>query len=109
MNWRALLPDFQAAAASAPQADIPDLLAELELVRATAFVRLLAAQNGQSGEPEVPPGQDRLLTAQAVADRLSVDVRWVYRHKQVLGGIELSDRCLRFPASAIDAYMSERT
>ena len=111
MNWRASLADFQNAAAAVPQEDIPDLLGELERAKATAYARLLTAHNGPSGSMEAAPDSDdgRLLTAEAVADRLSVAVRWVYRHADDLGAIRLSEKCLRFPCASVDAYVSRRS
>ncbi len=35
-----------------------------------------------------------MLTAKQVAEQLRVPLSWVYRHKQELGGIQLSSRCL---------------
>jgi predicted DNA-binding transcriptional regulator AlpA len=109
-DWRSSLTDLLAAAEQAPQEDIPDLLAELERAKATAYARLLSAQNRRTGDTEAisKPEDGRLLTAEAVADRLSVDVRWVYRHADDLGAIRLSEKCLRFPRATVDAYLRSR-
>jgi len=39
----------------------------------------------------------RYLTVEEVAETLQVSVSWVYRHKELLGGVRLGDRLWRFP------------
>jgi excisionase family DNA binding protein len=39
----------------------------------------------------------RYLTAEETAETLRVSVSWVYRHKELLGGVRLGDRLWRFP------------
>jgi hypothetical protein len=55
---------------------------------------------------ERPP--DRMLTAAQVAKILEVSVRWVYDHKQELGGKRLSRRCLRFSETTVRRYLERR-
>jgi excisionase family DNA binding protein len=45
------------------------------------------------------------LTAKQVADRLQVSVSWVYKHKRVLGGVQVGSRMWRFPEASIEAYL----
>jgi excisionase family DNA binding protein len=39
----------------------------------------------------------RYLTVEEVAEALGVSVSWVYKHKDLLGGIRLGERLWRFP------------
>jgi excisionase family DNA binding protein len=54
------------------------------------------------------PDEDPLLTTDQVAERLQVDRKWVYRHKDKLGAVALSRKQLRFPSSGVDAYLRRR-
>ena len=110
MRFGGIGADLQNAAVAVPQEDIPDLLAELERAKATALVRLMSAQSDRPGDTRAMSNSEdgRLLTAEAVADRLSVDVRWIYRHADDLGAIRLSEKCLRFPCATVDAYLRGR-
>lgn len=89
--------------------------AEAECIGATAPVAnvyrdVLAELRGADGPGAAavapPPGQvpaagpDRWLTPAAVAARLEVAVRWVYRHKRGFGGVKVG-KYLRFPESAL--------
>src|SRR6266542_5297519 len=40
----------------------------------------------------------RYLTVEEVAETLSVSVSWVYKHKQLLDGVQLGPRMWRFPS-----------
>lgn len=61
-----------------------------------------------------PPGQvpaagpDRWLPPAAVAARLEVAIRWVYRHKRELGGVKVG-KYLRFPESALRRRLERRS
>jgi len=37
------------------------------------------------------------LTAKQVAERLQVSVSWVYKHKSLLGAVQIGERMWRFP------------
>ena len=83
--------------------------AEAEAIGATAPVagvyRAVAAElrplaNGEA--LPAPAGPDRGLRAAQVAERLGVSIRWVYAHADRLGGKRLSERCVRFPESAVN-------
>ena len=51
----------------------------------------------------------RYLTVEEVAERLGVSVSWVYRHKDLLGGVRLGDRLWRFPEQELTARLSQPT
>jgi excisionase family DNA binding protein len=93
LTWEQLL--------SVPYAQIPALLGELERAKAMLLARLVDPENRE-------PEEDPLLTVDQVADKLQVERKWVYRHKDKLGGVALSRKKLRFPSSAVDAYLRRR-
>lgn len=82
--------------------ELPVFIGELERAKAVAQKRLFSRET----PPPEPSGPDRLLGAQQVAEILSVDVRWVYRHADELGAVKLSERCLRFRQSAVEAHVA---
>ena len=86
---------------SVPHSEIPAVVGELECAKVTLLARLLESENRG-------PKDDPLLTADQVAEKLQVERKWIYRHKDKLGAVELSRRNLRFPTSAVDAYIRRR-
>jgi len=61
---------------------------------------------------EQAPSIEQLLTAEAVADRLKVSRDWVWDHSSrrlpYLPVIRMSDGALRYRASQIEEFLSER-
>ena len=49
----------------------------------------------------------RYLTVEEVAEWLSVSVSWVYKHKELLGGVRLGDRLWRFPEQELMTRLSQ--
>ena len=49
----------------------------------------------------------RYLTVEEVAETLQVSVSWVYRHKELLGGVRLGDRLWRFPEQELPARLAQ--
>jgi excisionase family DNA binding protein len=49
----------------------------------------------------------RYLTVEEVAESLSVSVSWVYKHKELLGGVRLGDRLWRFPEQELMTRLSQ--
>jgi len=50
----------------------------------------------------------RYLTVEEVAESLRVSVSWVYKHKELLGGVRLGDRLWRFPEQELMTRLSNR-
>jgi excisionase family DNA binding protein len=50
----------------------------------------------------------RYLTVEEVAEALRVSASWVYRHKDLLGGVRLGDRLWRFPEQDLMTRLSEQ-
>jgi predicted DNA-binding transcriptional regulator AlpA len=58
---------------------------------------------------EVPNEPDRLLTAQEVADRISVTPKWLYDHfDQLPFGRRLADRTLRFSERGLERWLERK-
>jgi excisionase family DNA binding protein len=49
----------------------------------------------------------RYLTVEEVAESLSVSASWVYKHKELLGGVRLGDRLWRFPEQELMTRLSQ--
>jgi excisionase family DNA binding protein len=50
----------------------------------------------------------RYLTVEEVAETLRVSASWVYKHKDLLGGVRLGDRLWRFREQDLMTRLSER-
>ena len=74
---------------------IPEALGAIKVLEARLLQRLVAPVQ----QPDV------LLTAEQVATRLACSVPFVYAHQDKLGGVRLSERALRFSASAVEQYI----
>jgi excisionase family DNA binding protein len=111
-EFAALAADPERVADLEPAA-IPVLIGEAEALRAALWARL------QAGVVQVAPapthdangGPDRLLKAQEAADRLGVDVRWIYRQSKA-GKLpfarKLSGGTLRFSERGIEKWKERR-
>ncbi|HJQ82879.1 MAG TPA: hypothetical protein VKA21_02305 [Candidatus Binatia bacterium] len=91
-----------AEAASVPLADVPRLLEALsvEEVRVTALRTVLGARLAAGERREA--SDDRLLTLDDAAARLSVTPDWLKRQKRLPFRIELSDPLLGARARRLD-------
>jgi helix-turn-helix protein len=61
-----------------------------------------------NGKAPAPVEAERLLTPAEAAARLRVSRRFVYAHREQLGGRVLSKRALRFPEAALLRYLARR-
>jgi excisionase family DNA binding protein len=50
----------------------------------------------------------RYLTVEEVAEALCVSASWVYKHKDLLGGVRLGDRLWRFPEQDLMTRLSKQ-
>jgi excisionase family DNA binding protein len=46
------------------------------------------------------------LTASQVAERLQVSVSWVYKHKHLLGAVQIGERMWRFPEEQLHIHLT---
>ncbi len=100
---------FFTRSGSSPPSDLR-LLERVPREHIPALIAALAAHLMEP-EPEQENGRptgNALLTADQVAERLSVDRKWVYTHRDELGGLNLSRKRLRFPSDAVERYIQRR-
>ena len=55
------------------------------------------------------PADEPLLTADDVAARFGLSKDWCYRHWRAIGGVKLSRKVPRFPATAVRRYLASRS
>ncbi len=86
-----------------PPDQLPELLGELEVVRATAMMKLSAPA------PAHPPQQaDALLDVTEAAQRLGMSEKYLYRHASRLPFTRHMGRSLRFSSFGIAAYLKQK-
>jgi|SRR5215472_3502220 len=79
------------------QDQLPELLGELEVIRATAMLRMSA--------PSPALEHDELLDVKAAAGRVGFAVDYLYRHADSLPFTRRIGRSLRFSSREIDRYI----
>lgn len=93
-----------------PREDLPELLSELEGLRARLQLRLSRPPTGrENGREEAPRTDDRLLDVEEVADRLDVTERYVYdRADDWPFTRRISPRKLRFSEEGLYRWLEAR-
>ncbi len=76
---------------------LPELLGELEVLRATAMLRLSAVG-------ATPANHDELLGIEAAAERLGVSTDYLYRNSKTLPFTRRMGRKVLFSSLGIDSY-----
>ena len=93
---------FGGLVTSLPREDLPELIGELERIKAAAWSALMAPQNGNGRGPE----GDRLLDAGQAAQKLGISKDALYRHNYPfslrIGGKR------RFSQLGIERYIKQR-
>jgi excisionase family DNA binding protein len=84
-----------------PRERLPELCAELELLRATAWQQL-------SLPVITPNGHDELLNVRAACERLGCSRNYLYRHAGRYPFTRRMGRTLRFSSNGIDEYIRQR-
>lgn len=82
---------------------LPELLGELEVVRATVMLRLSVPMPGP-----IPPQHDVLIDIDAASQRLGMSVDYLYRHSSKFPFTRREGRNLRFSSLGIDAYLAKK-
>jgi len=90
-----------------PRDEIPDVLGDLERVRAVLWARWVAPEPAKASEGPPGPQAGPLLSADQVAERLGVSRRWVYRHRKALGGRKVGAK-VRFSEDDLRRYLERR-
>ncbi len=94
----------EALAQASPDA-LPEILGELERVKAGLWIRMLSGTPSKEGHKPLPP-EDRLLTPKEAAHALNTTPMWVYRNSKRLPFTrKLSRKCLRFSELGLRKWM----
>ena len=88
------------ALAEMPTGELPALLGELEVIRATALLRMFA--------PAMIQAHDGLLDVNAAAERLGVSSEYLYRHSSKLPFTRRMGRKLLFSEQGITAHIRQK-
>ena len=89
---------------SIPLTELPRLMGDLEYFRATAELRMKAAQPTTLQ----PVSEARYLTVAEVAERFKVTQKWLYRHKKQMPYSQPSRKVLLFPEAAVTKWFANR-
>jgi excisionase family DNA binding protein len=84
-----------------PSEDLPELLGELEVLRATAIMRLSAPVSRSDRH-------DELLSVEEAAERLGIGKDYLYRHSKQFPFTRRMGRKLVFSSQGIDEYIRKR-
>ncbi len=104
-----LIPQIEKALADVPSDQVPELLGDLERLKAALWARLITpAHNGQ---PQPLPSNEtgRLLSPEDAAALLGVKVTWLYRNaKHLPFARKLSRKALRFSEAGLRRWQATR-
>src|SRR5713226_10407419 len=89
------------AALDLPAAELPNLIGELEAIKATAWARLTAPT-------PAPLEHDELLDVEAAAGRLGISRDYLYRHSKEYAFTRHQGRKLLFSALGIDKHIGQK-
>ncbi len=89
------------AARDLPAAELPNLIGELEAIKATAWARLTTPT-------PAPQEHDELLEVEAAAQRLGVSKDYLYRHHAQYAFVRRQGRKLLFSALGIDKHIRQQ-
>jgi hypothetical protein len=89
-----ILAQLRDAIQSAPPAELPAIIGQVEAIKAEAFVRLATPAQPEPSTPE----PDRFLTVEDVVARMGQGTtsKWVRAHASELGLVRMTGRRLRF-------------
>jgi hypothetical protein len=96
-----LLERLRIVAREMPAGELPDLIGELEAVKATALARLISL--AASSQPH-----DELLSIEIAAERLGVSKDYLYRHSEDYPFTRRQGRKLLFSALGIDKHIRQK-
>ena len=93
---------LEAVARTAPVDCLPDLIAQVEGLKARLYARLAAPS------PTPAAAKDRLLNVKEAAQKLGRSTDWLYRHGSELPFVVRDGRLLRFSEQGIEEYIRRR-
>jgi predicted DNA-binding transcriptional regulator AlpA len=92
---------LEAVARTAPLERLPDLIAQVEALKARLYARLTSSS-------PAPAARDRLLNVREAAQKLGRSPDWLYRHGSELPFVIRDGRLLRFSEQGIEEYIKRR-
>lgn len=99
-----LIQSLEHIIAQAPPSTCPQLLGELERLKALLWGRMLHTEC----TPAPQPDNGRYLTVKEVVTRFGVTDQWLYRHKKKLPHSQPSRKVLLFPEKATEKWFASR-
>jgi hypothetical protein len=109
---RTALAALEAEAATAPSAELPDLLGRLETIRSKAWARLASPASQPASTVQATPKPkvaESLLTAEQAGKRLGRSKWWVYRHRSKLPHVVLPGGGYGFSEARLERWIRDRT
>ena len=103
-DMKDLIHNFEQVIADTEPTACPQLLGELERLKALLWGRMLQAESAQAPHPD----NGRYLTVQEVVKCFGVTDRWLYRHKRQMPHSQPSRKVLLFPEQAITKWFASR-
>lgn len=101
MNGTLKSEDILQAARELPVEELPGLIGQLEMAKATAWARLAMPSNGTHQH-------DELLGVQPAAARLGVSTDYLYRHHRQYSFTRRQGRKLLFSALGIEKHIQQQ-
>ena len=102
LSNRSVVEALEAVAETAPVDSLPDLIAQVEGLKARLYARLA------SPNPTPAAARDRLLNVKEAAQKLGRSTDWLYRHGSELPFVIQDGRVLRFSKQGIEEYIRRR-
>lgn len=99
-----LIHNFEQVIAHTEPNAYPQMLGELERLKALLWRRMLQTDSAPAPQPD----NARYLTVQEVVSRFGVTERWLYRHKRQMPHSQPSRKVLLFPEQAITKWFASR-
>lgn len=84
-----------------PSGELPEVIGQLEAIKAMAWTRLTAPQQAIAQH-------DELLTVEQAAERLGMSEKYLYSNAKTLPFTKRMGRNLRFSANGIDRYIRQQ-
>lgn len=102
-----LLTQLEHALSSVPTPLCPNMIGELERLKATVHLRMMTGAIG-TDQPIPVAEAPHYLTVEEVCVRYKVTKRWVYRHKKQMPHSQPSRKVLLFPEAALKRWFERR-